>query len=189
MTRLILIRHSAPAYDPCVAASQWPLSEIGRQRSILLARVLAPYQPFALFTSREAKAAETAALVARELGMSFAARPGLQEHARHSVGWLEPAEFKASVAALFARPSEVVFGDESADQAQARFAEAIRLIQSEVPLGNLAVVAHGTVISLFAGRVAGLDPAALLARLGLPAVIVLDRQTLAIETILEEVQP
>jgi hypothetical protein len=42
-------------------------------------------------------------------------------------------------------------------------------------------------MSLFAGRAAGVDPAALWSRLGLPAVIELDSQTGAIVQVIEEV--
>jgi len=187
MPKLILIRHSVPATDPCVSASQWPLSDVGRQRCLPLARCLAPFPPFTLFTSREAKATETAALVARELGLSFVTRPGLHEHARASVPWLPAAEFQAGIEALFACPSEIVFGDESADQALTRFASAVDAIQSEHPAGSLAIVAHGAVISLFVARAAGLAPLALWRLLGLPAVIVLDRTTLAVEQLIPEI--
>jgi len=152
-----------------------------------LARCLAPFLPFTLFSSREAKAAETAALVARELGLAFATRPGLHEHARASVPWLPPSEFQAGIEALFACSSEIVFGDESADQAHARFASAINAIQTDHASGSLAVVAHGTVISLFVARAAGLAPLDIWCTLGLPAVIVLDRTTLAVEQIIPEV--
>jgi broad specificity phosphatase PhoE len=187
MSRLLLIRHSVPATDPCVSASQWPLSDLGRQRCPPLARCLAAYQPFTLYSSREAKAVETAALVARELRLAFATRPGLHEHARASVPWLPAAEFQAGVSALFARPSEVVFGDESADQAHARFSAAIQSLLVEQPAGSLAVVTHGTVMSLFVGRAAGLAPASIWRELGLPAVIVLNRSSLGVEHIIPEV--
>ncbi len=187
MSRLILIRHSIPATDPCVAASQWPLSDAGRQRCLPLARCLSPFLPFSLFSSREAKAGETAALVARELGLAFATRPGLHEHARASVPWLADADFQAGIEALFARPAEIVFGDESADRAHARFVSAIAAIQAEHATGSLAIVAHGTVMSLFVARAAGLAPLTLWRTLGLPAVIVLDRATLAVEQIIPEV--
>jgi len=187
MTRLILIRHSQPAIDPCVSPAQWPLSALGRQRCVPLARLLARYQPAALYASQEAKAAETAALVAHELGLPYHTRPGLHEHLRTIDDWLTEVEFKARIAALFAHPSEVVFGLESADQAHARFSAAVSSVLAEEPTGTPAIVTHGTVLSLFVGRAAGLDPAALWSSLGLPALIVLDRASLAIEHTFEVV--
>src|SRR5690606_34628299 len=149
MPSLILVRHAQPATDPCVAAHHWPLSPAGRQRCGPLARVLAPYLPAEFFSSREAKASETAALVARELGARFTPQAGLQEHARATAEWLDADAFQAAMQALFQRPGEVVFGDESADAAHERFAGAIHDLLREHPEGNLVVVTHGTVLSLF----------------------------------------
>jgi broad specificity phosphatase PhoE len=188
MSKLILVRHAAPNPDPCVAPAQWPLSAAGRQSCAALAHVLAPYLPAALFTSREAKAAETAALTARSLGVGFAARPGLQEHARTTGDWLGPEAFQAAIAGLFARPAEVVFGQESADQAHARFAAAVDAVLAEQPDGNVFVFTHGTVLTLFVSRVVpGLQPLDFWRRLRLPAVVVLSRPDLALEAVLPEV--
>ncbi len=188
MAKLILVRHALPATDPCVAAAQWPLSETGRARCAALAEALRTYLPAALYASREAKAAETASLVARALGTRFAPWPGLHEQARSNVDWLSDAEFQTQIEGLFARPAEVVFGNESADAAHARFAAAVAALVSAAPAGNLIVFTHGTVLTLFVARAnAGVAPLDFWRRLGLPAVVVLDRDTLALETVLEKV--
>jgi broad specificity phosphatase PhoE len=188
MSKLILVRHAASSPDPCVAPSQWPLSDVGRQSCAALAQALAPYLPAALYSSREAKATETAALTARALGLGFAVRPGLQEHARTTDDWLAPEAFQAAVAGLFARPAEVVFGQESADQAHARFAAAVDGLLAEPAQGNIVVFTHGTVLTLFVSRaVSGIEPLDFLRRLGLPAVVVLSRPQLALEAVLPEV--
>lgn len=188
MAKLILVRHAPPATDPCVTAAQWPLSAAGRASCGPLAEALRPYMPAALYASREAKAAETAALVARALDTRFAPWPGLHEHARASVEWLGAAEFQAQVEALHARPAEVVFGEESADAAHARFAAAVAALTAEAPAGNVMVFTHGTVMALLVARAnAGLNALDFWRRLGLPAVVVLDRATLALETVLEKV--
>jgi broad specificity phosphatase PhoE len=188
MPKLILVRHAASSPDPCVAPSQWPLSEAGRRSCPALARALAPYLPVALFTSREAKAAETAALTAPALGVGFAGRPGLQEHTRTTDDWLAPDSFQAALAGLFGRPAEVVFGQESADQAHARFAAALQAILDEQSQSNVVVVTHGTVLTLFVSRaVPGVEPLTFLRRLRFPAVVVLSRPDLALEAVLPEV--
>ena len=188
MTKLILVRHAAPSMDACVAPNQWPLSEAGRASAHALARALAPYWPAALVSSREAKAAETAALLARELGTRFTTAPGLQEHARASLGWVSDMEFHAGMAALFARPAEVAFGDESADQAHERFRAAVNGVLELFPDQNVAVVTHGAVMTLFVTRSqSNTDPLAFWQRLGLPAVAVLSRPELALERLIEKV--
>src|SRR5689334_9302016 len=186
MPKLILIRHAAPATDACVAANQWPLSDAGRQSVRGLAQALAPFWPAALVSSREAKAAETAALLARELGGRYTTAPGLQEQNRASLGWLSDQEFAAGMAALFARPSEAVFGDESADQAYARFRTAVSTVLDQHPDENVVIVTHGTVLTLLATRAQpGQDPLAFWNRLGLPAVAVFSRPDLALEQLIE----
>jgi len=188
MTKLILVRHAAPAMDACVAPTQWPLSEAGRHGARALVPVLKPFWPAALISSREAKAAETAALVARELGTRYTTMPGLQAHSRASAGWVDEAEYQAGMAALFARPAEVVFGDESADQAFERFRAAVNDALALFPDQNVALITHGTVMSLLIARLqANPDPLAFWQRLGMPAIAVLDRPSLALEQLIEKV--
>jgi broad specificity phosphatase PhoE len=188
MTKLILVRHAAPAMDACVAPNQWPLSETGRHSVRALARALAPFWPAALVSSREAKAAETAALLARALDTRYTTAPGLQEHSRASLGWVGEADFQAGVAALFARPAEVVFGDESADRAFERFRAAVNDVLDLFPEQNIALVSHGIVMTLLITRSqTDPDPLAFWQRLGLPSVAVLNRPNLALEQLIEKV--
>ena len=189
MPKLILVRHSEPATDACVAPNQWPLSEVGRKRSAELANVLARYFPAVLYSSREAKAVETAALVGRQLGVPYTAIAGLQEHSRTSAGWLSAEEYRAGMEALFARPAETVFGDQSADQAYERFAATVNVLLERHPEENLVVVTHGTVITLLIQRnTPALDPLQFWQKLGLPAVVVLSRPELALEQLIEKVE-
>ncbi|MEP7357482.1 MAG: histidine phosphatase family protein [Anaerolineales bacterium] len=188
MSKLILVRHAAPATDPCVAPNQWPLSEAGRQSCGALASALAPFLPASLLCSREAKAVETAALVGRKLGVGYKSVSGLQEHIRTSEDWLGEAEFQTGVASVFARPAEVVFGDESADQARARFTSALEALLAEHRDDNLVVVTHGTVMTLFIQQTnPAIVPGEFWKKLGLPAVAVLDRPALALERLIERV--
>ena len=189
MSKLILVRHAAPATDACVAPNQWPLSDDGRQSCRALARVLAPYWPAALVSSREAKAAETAAFVARELGARYTTAAGLQEHARSSVGWLSQPEYETGIAALFARPDEAIFGDESADQAYERFRAAVTGVLDQHLDENVAIVTHGTVLTLFVAHgQPGLEPLAFWQGLGLPSVAVLSRPGLVLEQLIDKVE-
>lgn len=52
---------------------------------------------------------------------------------------------------------------------------------------NVAVVAHGTVISLFVGAVAGIDGLALWERIGMPSYIVLSRPGFELLEIVESI--
>jgi broad specificity phosphatase PhoE len=172
--KLILIRHSLPEIVPSVPASQWRLSDDGRRRCERLAERLAAYEPCVIVTSLEPKAIETGQIVARILGIPVETAPDLHEHERPNV---EPfgtrQEFEARVSRLFEHPAELVFGAETADQAHQRFASAIHDVLATARRGNLAIVTHGTVLTLFVARAAGLDPIPFWKRLGLPAFVVL----------------
>jgi broad specificity phosphatase PhoE len=173
LNTLILIRHSQSQQEPERPASQWPLTEEGRRRCIALAERLATYSPDLIVTSRERKASETGALVAAHLGRPVETADGLHEHQREQVGWLSNQAFEQAVVAFFTRPDELVFGEETASQAGARFDAAVRAVLAAHPGQNIAIVAHGTVITLFLAQHAGVAPLPFWSSLGMPAIVAL----------------
>jgi broad specificity phosphatase PhoE len=157
-----------------VPASQWVLSTEGRRRCQSLAKHVATYEPAAIIASEEPKAVETGQIVARILGLPFETALGLHEHKRAVVRDLDsPDTFQAQVAAFFERPGELVLGFETADQAHARFTQALSRILERHSAGNLAIVSHGTVMTLLIARANHLDPLPFWRNLGLPASAVL----------------
>jgi broad specificity phosphatase PhoE len=187
MHHLILVKHSQPQIVTAVPAAQWRLSDEGRRRNAALAERLAAYQPAAIVASREPKAMETGYTVASILDAPFVTVEGLHEHDRGGVGWLEPADFEAAVARLFSHPTELVFGRETAVQARERFAAAVDAAIAAHPAGNLAIVAHGTVIALLVAARAGVAPFSLWRRLGLPSFVVLSLPDMALVEIVEQI--
>jgi broad specificity phosphatase PhoE len=163
---LLLVRHSAPTIDPSVPSEEWRLSEEGRRRCGPLAERLAACGPRALLASTEPKARETAELVAPALGLGVQLSDGLREAARRTVGWLAPEDLDRGIRELFERPGEIVFGEESAAAALARFEAAV----DGVPEPGV-VVTHGTVLSLYAAARTGRDPYELWRSLELPDVV------------------
>lgn len=172
--RLIMVRHSLPEFVAGVPASEWRLSAEGRRRCERLAGRLAVYDLAVIVTSEEPKALETGQMVARILELPCESAPGLHEHERGVVGDVDSQEqFRAQVVRLFQRPDERVMGYETANQAHARFAAAVDRVVAQHPSGNLAIVSHGTVMTLLIARANGLDPVPFWKRLGLPAFVVL----------------
>ena len=174
MTVLILVKHSAVTIDTARAASAWRLSDEGRRRCDALAERLAAYQPQRVVASQEPKATETGRRVAERLGLPFETAPDLHEHDRRGVPFLGADEFQAVVARFFAEPGELVFGGETAAAALTRFDAAVRRVLDQYPGERLVIIAHGTVISLFVARHAGVDAFDLWRRLDLPSFVVLD---------------
>jgi broad specificity phosphatase PhoE len=164
---LLLVRHSVPEIDPARPAEEWHLSDEGRARCGRLPARLAAYGPAAIVSSTEPKARETAELVGAELGLDVREADGLRETARRTVRWMEAEEFRRAVRELFLRPEEVVFGEESAANALARFSTA-----ADGLADNSVVVSHGTVIGLYAAARTGRDAFEIWSGLELPDLVV-----------------
>ena len=175
MQTLILVKHSLPDIDPTVPAKEWHLSEEGRVRSQILAEKLVQYDLDVIVSSIEPKAIETAEIVVRFLKIPVEIVEGLHEHARSNVGFLEKERFEQSIGSFFSQPTELIFGEETADKAHDRFSKAVYGLSAIFPQGNMALMTHGTVLSLFVSRIAALEPFDLWKHLGLPSWILLSR--------------
>ena len=186
MSRLILIKHSLPEIDKQKPASGWALSVAGLARCAPLADRVRPYTPAHIYSSREPKAAQTAQRLAEQLGLPFHLADDLHEHARPKPGLMEREQFEASVRHFFAEPDKLVMGAETAHAAHTRFARAVNALVEQHPAETLAIVAHGTVITLFVSRLTNLEPFPLWQRLGLPSFVVLEERKLL--TIVESVE-
>lgn len=171
---LILVRHSLPDVVEGLPARNWSLSEEGRRRAERLVQRLTPFRPEVIVSSAEPKALETAKIVASALQMGVAISEGLHEHKRETVPYLVPDVFEKSVLELFERPDQIVFGDESADQAHQRFSEAVAAAVKLHASRTVCIIAHGTVISLLVSRLTGICAFELWKELGLPSFVVLD---------------
>ena len=150
LSSLILVRHAAVSIDPAIPSHKWPLTADGRSATHQLAHQLKPYQPSRIITSEEAKAQATGQALADVWSLPVQPAPGLQEHDRRGVPYFENrADFETAVTNFFARPDELVFGRETAVAAAARFSQAVMRQVAANPDHTLAIVAHGTVLTLF----------------------------------------
>lgn len=156
---LWLIRHAAPLMDPDRPASVWTLTERGRREAEALAERLSRRPPGIFLSSPEPKAVETAMIAAAALGREVRIVDGLGEHARETVPFFDDlARFEAGVRESLTEPDRLVFGEETADEAYRRFVAALEEALAGIASGDVAVVAHGTVIALTVARANGLDP-------------------------------
>ena len=156
MRRLILIRHSVSAVDPDVPPAEWHLTPEGVTRAEALARSFDPGTASCIFSSSEPKALETARVLGEIWRLPVEEVPGLHEHERPANRILSAEQFEATIGALFARPSEIVFGAESAGAARQRFAAAVTGLVERHD-GDIVIVTHGTVMALFVALHTGRD--------------------------------
>lgn len=147
-------------------SEEWRLSEEGRARCGPLVDRLAPYEPRMLLSSTEPKALETAQLIAPALGLEVELSDGLRETERRTVPWLERNELEQGIRGLFERPDEVVYGEECANAALARFEAAVEGLPEPA-----VVVTHGTVMSLYVAARTGRDGFEVWRGLELPDVV------------------
>lgn len=174
MRRLLLIRHAAPAIVPGVLAAQWRLSDEGRNTATALARRLVTYSISEFATSIEPKAIETATILAAPFRKPVDVYGGLQEHERSHAPFLGKDQFEATMARFFRHQKELIFGDETATQARKRFAEAIEMVlHTSRGKGDILVVTHGTVLTLFVTAFNPIDPFAFWRQLALPDLVTL----------------
>lgn len=150
---LMLVRHSAVNIEMHKASNEWSLSEEGRERCHQFTPLIAPYQPNLFVTSQENKAIETGMLLAKALRVPSKSATNLHEHDRQGVPVFGThQEFRSAIGRFFASPDQLVFGRETAAQAAERFDSAIRDLVEQHQGHNLAIVAHGTVMTLFVNR-------------------------------------
>jgi broad specificity phosphatase PhoE len=157
---LYLIKHGKPEIQRAVAAHDWQLSDQGRAQAAALAERLASMSrpPAFVISSEEPKALQTGEVLGNRLAVPVVRVLGLHEQLRYSQPFFaSDAEFERHIGQFFERASERVYGDETADAAHARFQNSVR-IAAELTSGDVAIVAHGTVISLLVSRANRVDP-------------------------------
>lgn len=150
MPKLILIKHAKPIIAPDMPTKSWLLSDDGQKDTKTFALTLKTYHPQHLFSSPEPKAIETALTLTTGLKIPFSIVDDLHEHQRINEPYdHDRASFVSKIKNLFDNPDKLVYGEETANQARARFHVGLLGAWRKYREDNIAVVTHGTVISLF----------------------------------------
>lgn len=180
MTKIMLIRHAEPAIVKNTPAKSWVLTDAGKNAASALGTRLSGLGLAKLASSSEPKALQTAQIIANRLDIQVDADPRLREHERASVGFLDQADFETGIASIFSNPSDIAFGEESANTVHARLSAAIE----DAKAGNggvTAVVTHGTAMSIYVSRMTGIAPMPFWRELRMPvAVMVEDNRIVSI---------
>lgn len=184
---LVLVKHAMPIVEPRVPPSRWRLSEEGRRQSAVLAGRLKDYGLERVLTSEEPKAAETAEILAGRLDLGSTVASGLHEHDRTGAPFGNQRDFESAARRFFENPRYLVWGNETAEQAHTRFADGVRAVLEKRPKGNLAIVTHGTVITLFLTQHDDIDAYEFWYRLGLPSFYSLSLPDFGLQDVVFEV--
>jgi broad specificity phosphatase PhoE len=181
MPKLVLAKHAPPEITPEVPSARWVLSEEGCLRCDWLTDQLVAQGVSRLYSSLEPKTLETAALVAVRSGLVLEPRPNLHENDRTGLGFRTQDELEQCIREFFDQPDKLIIGKETATSALRRFTESINIILSEGPRRDVAIVTHGTVLSLFVAHHNTIGPFDLWMCLGLPSYVVLDSLTFSFD--------
>jgi broad specificity phosphatase PhoE len=181
--KLLLVKHSLPTVTPDVPWEAWRLSPEGRRRCDWLAERLRDNSVTLLFSSIQPKAVETAGIVADALGAAVRVRQGLHENDRCGFGFVPEGELQQRFRAFFDDPARVCIGHESAQTAAHRFGLAVRAVQREAAGRTAAIIAHGTVITLFVAQHNRVSPFGFWQALSLPSYVCVDADTFACQEV------
>jgi broad specificity phosphatase PhoE len=176
MTKLLLVRHSEPAWGPENPPSKWQLTERGRERSKLLGEYLKRRGVGEIFASSEIKAIETAEIAAQIAGVStVTSDAGLREHDRDTTRKiLSSADRRSLVIECIRKPGELIYGSVTVGEARDRFGSAVNRLMESTTSETVAIVAHGTVISSWIGQLLDIDPVPIWDSIGLPGFVEID---------------
>lgn len=180
---VVLVRHAASVPTSGVAPDVWGLAPGAMEQTAALGLALAtvrlerpgaPGRPGidAVIASRELKAVATARSLAHVLRAEVGTAPGLEEHHRPASQLLERAEFERTIRRFFTSPDALVFGEETANEASARFRAALGSLLAARPGQRLAVVTHGTVLTLLLAGPNDIAPFELWSSLAMPEALV-----------------
>jgi broad specificity phosphatase PhoE len=143
MRPLYIIRHASPVVRPELPTREWVLSDRGVAEAQAVASVATDWGLEALYASSEPKARSTALIVGDAVGLSVHVADAFDELRMND--WIDNAdEFNEVVRAILEGP-EPAGGHETADDAAARFAQGVRIVE-DGPF-PAAVVSHGRIIT------------------------------------------
>ncbi|MBA2297458.1 MAG: histidine phosphatase family protein [Actinobacteria bacterium] len=173
MRRLVLVRHAPVRLDPETPPRLWELTDEGRAAAERLARLDVFRGVEALVTSPEPKARATAAPIAVTGGYELRVDHGLREAERGAAPVDDRDGFVAQVDAWYG--GTPVPGWEERDVAAARIVGAVARLRDELR-GDLVLVSHGTVLSLYLAWLLGRERVDLAEweAIPLPAFVVVD---------------
>jgi len=155
VSRVLFITHTEVEVDPATPVPDWELTDRGRERMRQFAEGPEPRDVRAVWASRERKAVDSAAILARQLGLEVRKLEQLAENDRSSTGYLPPELFEPALQAFFGEPLLSHRGWETAAAAQQRIADALETVLARSPDGDVAIVSHGGVGTLLLCRLKG----------------------------------
>lgn len=155
------ITHPQVNIDPNVDVPTWGLSEVGQRRVTALVQKLNSNKlvdsNFAIVSSNEVKAIETAKPIADYFGYELRIDPLMGENDRSATGFLDPETFEQVANQFFKNPDLSIRGWERARDAQRRIVKRLQSHLEQIPDTDFIFVGHGAVGTLLYCHLSGMD--------------------------------
>lgn len=149
MPYLYLIRHPRTHVDPSRQAHEWALSDQGRAQVNSL--IEAPFWKTvaALYSSNQAKAMDPARAIGMRYDIPITSMPGLAEIRRGAEIYHSTGDYNSILDKFFSSPDFSIQGWERSGEALTRFQQAVDEIIGQHPDKSVAVLSHGTILTLY----------------------------------------
>ncbi len=174
--KLYLFRHSQTIFEPEIPSPNWVLSEegIGKVKSLSLDSKIMNLDIF--YSSLQNKALETAVLLAKPNRTPINTHAGLAELSSITKAFIP--NYDESVHDLYAGKIEKINNGESLKEGLDRFNKTIEEIVSiEIKSEHIGIVAHGSILSLFASQYSDLNAYELHQMIQMPDMAILNWDT------------
>jgi broad specificity phosphatase PhoE len=158
MPYLYLIRHPRTHVDPTRATAEWNLSDEGYSQVEALADAPFWHSVSALYSSTQPKATRAASAIAVQHNIRLTLSPDLVEVQRGSDVFRSLNDHHTQLRQFFLNPHEHISGWETAATALARFQNAVTEIRELYAGRSVAILSHGTVLTLFTAMLDGEVP-------------------------------
>lgn len=178
---LVLVRHAPTVPVAGVNSADWALEGNAHLLTGALAAQLRERYPVdVVVTSHEPKAVGTGRTLAARLGVPTVTAPGLEEHHRQRTALLEADQWQRTIRRFFANPHVLLFGQETGNEARARFERGLSAALAAQRGKRVAVVSHATVLSLLLAEPNSVPPYDLWRTLRMPEALVVNPASLEI---------
>lgn len=149
MPYLYLIRHPRTHVDPSRQPHEWALSDQGRAQVNTL--IEAPFwkNVVAVYSSNQPKAMEPARAIGQRYDIPVTSMPGLAEVRRGAEIYHSTGDYNSILGKFFSSPDFSIQGWERAGEALARIQQAMQEIIGQHPGKSVAVLSHGTILTLY----------------------------------------
>jgi broad specificity phosphatase PhoE len=149
MPYLYLIRHPRTHVDPTRPPHEWQLSEQGRAQVKALAAASFWQQVTGLYSSDQPKAMGAAGTIGAQHQIPVGSLAGLAEVSRGHEVYHSAGDYDKILGQFFAFPDHAIAGWERGTDALRRFANSVNYIINQHPNQSIALLSHGTILTLY----------------------------------------